>query len=186
MHHDEMWQVYAPNGEAIPGEGWDSALGNPKYGESKAIIGGVVVFLYRINFDGELEFLWQARSMEVDRDSGYYDTSTSGHVNLGETPVEASIRELKEEIGAKIETSELKFVTSVSVDQNTMAWMYLVDWTGRPDKFIFDDGEVSKVKWIRYDEMENFRKTFAKEPLRRADLSFLQLDVWLRAWRLLN
>ncbi|MBR2855754.1 hypothetical protein IKE99_02305 [Candidatus Saccharibacteria bacterium] len=30
MHKDEMWQTYAPNGEAIPGEGWDSALGNPE------------------------------------------------------------------------------------------------------------------------------------------------------------
>ena len=55
MHHDEMWQVYAPNGEPIVGEGWNSALGNPEKTGSSAIVGVAVVFLYRYNDDGELE-----------------------------------------------------------------------------------------------------------------------------------
>ena len=49
MHHDEMWQVYAPNGEAIPGEGWDSALGNPEVTDSDVIeltlVNGFVEFI---------------------------------------------------------------------------------------------------------------------------------------------
>ena len=48
MHKDESWQVYAPNGEAIPGEGWDSALGNPEVTNADAIVGVAVVFLYQM------------------------------------------------------------------------------------------------------------------------------------------
>ncbi|MBQ6375461.1 hypothetical protein IJJ37_00800 [Candidatus Saccharibacteria bacterium] len=47
MHHDETWQVYALNGEAIPGEGWDAALNNPEETGASAIVGMSVVFLYR-------------------------------------------------------------------------------------------------------------------------------------------
>ena len=41
MHHDEMWQVYAPNGVVIPGEGWDSALDNPEVTGADKIVGVV-------------------------------------------------------------------------------------------------------------------------------------------------
>jgi hypothetical protein len=49
MHNDEMWQVYAPNAEPIIGKGWDSALGNPEVTGADAIVGIVIVFLYRYN-----------------------------------------------------------------------------------------------------------------------------------------
>lgn len=180
MHHDEMWQVYAPNGEPIVGEGWDSALGNPEVTGSDAIVGVAVVFLYRITQDGVVELLWQKRANEVDRYPGYYDISAGGHVNLGESLIEAAIRESYEEIGAKVQADELQFAFTKPFNKNRFAWIYMVDWTGKSEEFCFNDKEVSEVKWVPYEENEEFRKTQAKPPLVKDDITFMNLEDWLR------
>ena len=180
MHHDEMWQVYAPNGEAIPEEGWDSALDNPEKTGSDKIVGVAVVFLYRHNADGGLELLWQKRAPGIDRYPGYYDISAGGHINLGETVVEGAIREAREEIGATITDSDLQFAFTKPFNQNRFAWIFMVDWTGRPEEFCFNDNEVSEVKWVSYAKTEEFRKKYAKPPLQRDDITFANLDDWMR------
>lgn len=180
MHHDEMWQVYAPNGEAVPGEGWDSALDNPEKTGSDKIVGVAVVFLYRYNADGELELLWQKRAPGVDRYPGYYDISAGGHINLGETVVEGAIREAREEIGASITESDLQFAFTKPFNRNRFAWIFMVDWTGRAEEFCFNDNEVSEVKWVKYAETEEFRKKHAKPPLQKDDITFINLDDWMR------
>ena len=180
MHHDEMWQVYAPNGEAVPGEGWDSALDNPEKTGSDKIVGVAVVFLYRYNASGELELLWQKRAHGIDRYPGYYDISAGGHINLGETVVEGAIREAREEIGAVITESDLQFAFTKPFNRNRFAWIFMVDWTGRAEEFCFNDNEVSEVKWVKYVETEEFRKKYAKPPLQKDDITFVNLDDWMR------
>ena len=179
MHNDELWQVYAPNSLPIDGKGWDSALDNPEKSGSDAIVGVAVVFLYRTAPNG-LEFLWQKRAEGISRYPGYYDISAGGHINLGETIVEGAIREAREEIGANISADDLQFAFTKSFNKNRFAWVFLVDWTGRGDEFEFDDGEVSEVKWVKYDEMEEFRKNYAKPPLVKDDITFVNLDDWLK------
>lgn len=179
MHKNEKWQVFGLNGEPIPGEWWDSALGNPEVTGSDKIVGIAVVFLYRIR-DGVLEFLWQKRSEKVDRYPGDYDISAGGHVNLGESLVEAGVREVQEEIGVRVDVKELKFMIEAPFNKNRFAWVYAVDWTGREDDFVFDDGEVSEVKWVPYAEMEEFCKKYAKKPLREDKFTFLTMNNWLK------
>lgn len=176
MHKDEMWQLYYPNGEPILEKGWDSANDTPRTDDD--IIGVVVIFLCRFK-DGELELLWQKRSEKVSFYAGDWDFAAGGHINLGETGVEAATRELKEEIGVDVSAEELKYVTMTSYGKNRLGWLYVVDWTGREDSFGFSDGEVSEVKWIKYNDMERFRKENAKEPLKNDDLTFLLLGKWL-------
>ncbi|MBR3052349.1 NUDIX hydrolase [Candidatus Saccharibacteria bacterium] len=178
MHKNELWQLFSANGEPIPCEGWDSALDNPTV-EDK-IVGIVVVFLYRLNNDGELEFLWQRRSDKVGHHAGEYDFSAGGHVNFGESLSEAAVREAREEIGANISAEDLNFVTMCAHAVNRFGWVYMVDWTGRGDDFAFDDGEVSEVKWVPYAEMEKFRKKYAKEPLKKDDFTFMAIENWLK------
>lgn len=180
MHHDELWQVYAPNGEPIEGEGWNSALDNPEVTGSDKIVGIAIVFLYRFNEDGELEFLWQRRSEKVDRFPGDYDISAGGHVNLGESLVQAAIREVGEEIGVKISENDLQFMIEAPFNRNRFAWVYAVDFTGRKDEFSFDDGEVSEVKWVLFKEMEEFREKYAKKPLREDKFTFVAIRSWLK------
>ncbi len=180
MHHDEMWQVYAPNGEAIPGEGWNSALDNPEVTGAKEIVGVVVVFLYRRSAKG-IELLWQKRAMEVDRYPGDYDISAGGHVNLGESLVEAAVRETYEEIGVKITPDDLHFVTMRGFNNNNrFAWVYAVDFSKRMEEFCFNDHEVSEVRWVDFDKTEEFRLKYAKAPLKKDGLTFAMLEEWFR------
>ena len=178
MHQDDTWQLFYPNGESIPGRGWSSALDNPR-GEDD-IIGIVVVFLYRVNSVGGVEFLWQRRSENVSFYPGDYDFSAGGHVNLGESLIEAAVREMQEEIGVDIGPQDLNFVTMYAHGINRFGWVYVVDWTGREENFVFNDGEVSEVKWVPYGEMEEFRKKYAKEPLKEDNFTFAALDSWLK------
>lgn len=180
MHKDETWQLYSPNGEPIEGVGWNAELDNPEATGSDAIVGVAVVFLYRRGKDG-LEFLWQKRSEKIDRYPGDWDISAGGHINLGETKIDAAVREAREEIGAEIDVSELKLATMRPFNKDRFAWVYLVDYTDKVEDFHFDDEEVSEVKWVKYNEMKEFREKFAKVPLKKDDLTFGSIDVWLRA-----
>lgn len=180
MHHDELWQLYYKNGEPVSGEGWDSARDNPEKSGSDKIVGVAIVFLYRVRDDGEVEFLWQRRADNVDRYPGYYDISAGGHINLGETVIEAAIREAKEEIGITINADDLQYGFMQPFNKNRFAWLYLVDWTDKPEDFHFNDHEVSEVKWVKYSETADFVQNFAKPPLAKDEAAFLLIDEWLK------
>lgn len=180
MHQDEIWQVYGKNGEPIPGLGWKSERNNPELSGDKAIVGVAVIAFYRFNDAGELEFLWQRRSDKVDRYPGMWDFSAGGHINLGESLVEGAVRETEEEIGVKITPEDLQFVTMRPFNCNRFAWVYCVDWTGKPDEFHFDDKEVSEVKWVKYSEMDKFRLEYAKDPLKSDTITFPNIREWLK------
>ena len=180
MHHDEIWQVYAPNGEPISGVGWSAELANPEETGDETIVGVAIVFLYRVAENGELEFLWQKRSAIIDRYPNDWDISAGGHINLGESVVEGAVREAREEIGVEININDLNFVTMWPFNKNRFAWIYAVDWSGKGDNFHFDDKEVSEVKWVPLSEMEEFRKKYAKEPLKNDRFTFEAWDGWLR------
>jgi isopentenyldiphosphate isomerase len=54
--------------------------------------------------------LLQKRGLEKDTFPGLWDVSVAGHVQAGETPMEAAIREVKEEIGLEITPAALDFL----------------------------------------------------------------------------
>ena len=177
-HDNEIWQVYKANGEPIPGEGWEARLGNPEETGADAIVGVAVVFLFRIVSEAQVEVLWQKRSAKVDRHPNTYDISAGGHINLGESLVEGAVREVSEEIGAEISADDLNLVTITSFNRNRLAWVFAVDYTGRTENFSFDDGEVSEVRWVPLGQMNEFRKRFAKKPLKKDKLTFKMLERW--------
>ena len=49
----------------------------------------------------------------------------------------------------------------------------------KTENFHFDDEEVSEVRWVKYGKMEEFRKKYAKAPLKKDDLTFEFLRTWL-------
>ena len=179
MHTDEMWQLYSPNGEPIEGAGWESARDNPE-GDDTEIVGAAVVFLFRVSSDGVLELLWQKRGAGVSRFPGYYDISAGGHVNLGESLVEAAVREAREEIGATISADDLGFVTMRGYNKNRFVWVYAVNWTGRTEEFHFDDDEVEEVKWVPFDMTLDFVKEYAKPTLKNDEIVFRALENWFK------
>lgn len=181
MHKDEKWQLFYNNGEPIV-EKWRSAeLGNPGP-EEKDIVGGAVVHLYRRNTEGEVELLWQQRSFEIDNYPGKWDVSAGGHVNLGETFVDAVLREAHEEIGINISASDLTLVGFRRSRKGIINFIYLVDWTDRPEDFNFDDGEVAAVKWVPLSKTNEFRREFAKKPVAEDDATYISIQRWLEEY----
>lgn len=181
MHTDEMWQLFYPNGEPIVGEGWDSARDNPEDPDTE-IVGVAVVFVFRRNVEGVLELLWQKRSEGVSRYPGFYDISAGGHINLGESLVEAAVREAREEIGAEISETDLGFVTMRGFNKNRFAWVYAVDWSERTEEFHFDDKEVEEVRWVPFDLTADFKEKYAKPSLKKDDLTFEALKTWFEIY----
>ena len=177
MHKDEIWQLYHQNGEPLKGEGWPAIRNNPT-GDDTEIVGVAIVFLFRVNMDGEIELLWQKRADTIDRYPGDFDISAGGHVNLGESIIDAAVRETKEEIGAAVSRDELGFVTMYPFNKNRFAWIYAADWSGKKDAFHFDDKEVSEVKWVPFSKTDEFRKDFAKKPLKEDPITFETLKYW--------
>ena len=150
MHTDELWQVFDTNGERISSPGYKSSLGNPKKGTTDQYIGAASVWLYRRTGSGEIEILFQQRSPKV-KNGGLWDVSAGGHINNNERVVDAAVRELYEEIGAK----------------------------ARPDDFNFDDGEVSQVKWVKLADFNQFIDKNAKPPLKNGHYTRELTKYWL-------
>ncbi len=54
-------------------------------------------------FNGRGQIFLQKRSMKKDRQPGVWDSSASGHVDSGEDYDATSVREVREEIGLRLE-----------------------------------------------------------------------------------
>ncbi|MBQ8984853.1 NUDIX domain-containing protein [Candidatus Saccharibacteria bacterium] len=155
---EELWQEYNQSGEPLKNGGrpahTESATGN-RHGVSR-------IWLFRKKGDS-FDVLFQKRSPFV-RNANKYDASAGGHIDYGESPQDAAVRECAEEIGAKLEKSNLIFFET-SVNKWSLFFDFCYDWSGEPDDFHFDDQEVSEVKWVALEEIDNFVKQYTKDTI---------------------
>lgn len=175
MHHDELWQEYSLNGTRLNNGGRSSALDNPTPDDG-VTLGIVLVWLYRRTDDGP-ELLFQQRAPQVNN-GGLWDVSAGGHINYREPTLDAAIRECREEIGATLTPDDLQ-LGYVDYVPTRFRHYYFCDWTGHPDKFHFDDHEVSAVRWVRLSELDTFIDQYAKPSIRNSQLTRHLLKHWL-------
>lgn len=103
------------------------------------------------------EILLQKRAMTKVSKPGMYHISAGGHIDLGESPVEAAIRETHEEMGISLDGEKLYYVGSMRlaiINQNSIVNVYLYELSG-DENFTYLDGEVDSVEWRTLD---NFKK----------------------------
>lgn len=109
------------------------------------------------------EILLQKRSMKVSRHPGKWHMSVSGHLGADEDSESAAIRETYEEIGLKIDKSDLIFLFStklqtVSQDNcymnNEFNDVFLIKKNFHHAEFNLDSIEVSEIKWVSILEFE--------------------------------
>ena len=67
------------------------------------------------NVMGKWQVLLQKRAMTKDSFPGRYDTSSAGHIQAGDEPLESAIRELEEELGIIATTDQLEFAGTFRV-----------------------------------------------------------------------
>lgn len=104
------------------------------------------------------ELLLQKRSASKKSHPNCWDISGAGHIRAGENVIDGAIRELKEELGVKSEEKDLQYITTIKSTKNPknkeFQYVYLLRCNKKIEEYIFEDGEVSEVKYIFYKDLE--------------------------------
>ena len=153
----EFCQLYDEQGRAIEGKGET----HQNIYLNALLHGAAHVWIWR-KHKGELEILLQKRA--VKKWNGRYDISAAGKIALGESPVEAALREVKEEIGFDLDEEKLQLIglnrrTTVAPDKswisNEFRWLYTTEVSGdQAFSLAGTDGEVQSLSWRSLTEIQ--------------------------------
>ena len=153
MHNDELWQVYNQNGTPLGTDGY-SPLEFSNHPD--AVMGNAHVWFWKKDHAGDIEILLQKRSLTKSNKPGMYHISAAGHINVGQSAVEAAVRETQEEVGIHIDADKLYYVGAmrrINLNPNSMANVYLYELSG-DEQFVYLDGEVDSVEWRSLDNFK--------------------------------
>lgn len=122
------------------------------------------VHIWIVNyFDGKPYVLLQKRSMNKDSFPGRLDTSSAGHMQAGDGPMESAIRELEEELGIKAIPGDLQFAGKFKVDYTKVfhekqfidketAFIYVYSKPVDIEKLTLQEEELDCVEWHEFYE----------------------------------
>lgn len=151
----ELWQLYDEQAKPLDGQG------APKEDVfSKGLLHGAShVWIWRKK-RGTLEVMLQRRASGKRTWPDCLDISAAGHIDLGESPETAALREAEEEIGLTIDPSKLFFLdrfrahleAGENLIENEHQFLYLLR-TDQED-FKSDGVEVNSTEWRALDVFE--------------------------------
>ena len=106
--------------------------------------------------------LLQQRHPGKETDPGRWDIAVAGHLSAGQTPLEAILREAREELGLELEAAALtvlgawpkEYVEPGFVDRE---WQHVFAgfWTGDPAALVLQPDEVVDARWM---DAEDYRR----------------------------
>ena len=100
----------------------------------------------------------QKRSASKKSHPNCWDISGAGHIRAGESVTEGAIRELKEELGVEATKKDLNYIATIKSTKNPknmeFQYVYLLKCNKQVEEYIFEDEEVSEVKYVYYEELE--------------------------------
>lgn len=149
----------------MSGENYQTFDANGLPSPTGALHGNANVWFYKKSGD-EFYLLFQKRAALV-HNGGTFDTTAGGHIDRGETPLNAAIRETREEIGIALNPSELYFLFGFNSGSSIFS-IYLSDRTNKDDHFTLNPDEVEELKWVALSDYDDFVDKNAKPPLRDA------------------
>lgn len=98
---------------------------------------------------------------------------TAGHIDLNETPINATLREIEEELGIKnVKANELISIgifKAKNINNYHFKYVYLLKTNKKLEELTMQESEVSELLYIKLEELENMLKipnndiTFAKQ-----------------------
>lgn len=104
------------------------------------------------------ELLLQKRSATKKSHPNCWDISGAGHIRAGESVTVGAIRELKEELGIEVNEKDLQYIATIKSTKNPknmeFGYVYLLRCNKKIEEYIFEDEEVSEVKYVYYEELE--------------------------------
>jgi isopentenyl-diphosphate delta-isomerase type 1 len=120
------------------------------------------VHVWVVNESGEI--LLQKRSAQKDTHPGLWDISCAGHLTAGDTPLDAAVRELYEELGISVDTpSRFQFLFRVfksyispdqSIKDNEFSDVFILQ-VADTEIIRFSHEEISEVKYVLPALLEN-------------------------------
>jgi 8-oxo-dGTP pyrophosphatase MutT (NUDIX family) len=156
MHDDELWQRFNDNGAPLVGIGAsaDEFKAHPEY-----IMGNSHVWFWKKSGEN-VEVLLQKRSLTKTSKPGWYHISAGGHINVGETPLEAVLREANEEMGIELDADNTHYSFSTRIigrAPNDIVNVFLYELNGT-EGFTYIDGEVDSYEWRTLEEFNEITK----------------------------
>ena len=114
--------------------------------------------------DGRVQILLQRRSQNKDSFPGKFDTSSAGHIQAGDEPLESALRELKEELGISAAPEQLHFAGTFPISfvkefygkvfrDEEVAFVYIYKEPVNTDELILQKEEVETVQWFDLEEV---------------------------------
>lgn len=142
---EEYWDIYdkfkTKTGEIIKRDG-DRWL---QSGEYHLVITGIIQNLKN-------EILISKRKEDKKLYPSLWEC-TGGSAKAGESSIQATLREIHEEIGIVLKESEGKFLGTIQHDNYFRdVWNFIRDIQDNEIKF--NDGEVTETKWVTLDKYE--------------------------------
>ena len=121
------------------------------------------IWVLRENGD-KTEVLLQKRALNKDSFPGRYDTSSAGHIQAGDEPLESAIRELSEELGLQVVPEDLHFAGTFPIQyekefhgkpfkDNEIAFVYVYDEEVGIDNITIQEEELDGVEWFELEEV---------------------------------
>lgn len=110
------------------------------------------------------QVLLQKRSATKESFPGMYDTSSAGHIQAGDEPLESAQRELFEELGIEAGDGDLTFAGTFHIkyamsfhekmfNDNEVAFVYVYEKPVDTDSLVLQEEEVEGVKWFDIEEV---------------------------------
>lgn len=106
--------------------------------------------------DGQGKYLIQKRAAGVSWKPGIW-AATGGSVTTGETPLNAAIREVSEEVGLRVLPRQMRLLHRMR-RTNSFCYVYRVKIQQAAEEFVLQPEEVERVKWASQQEIEAMRK----------------------------
>lgn len=101
------------------------------------------------------ELLLQKRSATKRAHPNCWDISGAGHIRTGESVIDGAIRELEEELGVKATEKDLNYIATIKSTKNPeFGYVYLLRCNKNIKDYVFEDKEVSEVKYVYFEELE--------------------------------
>ena len=104
------------------------------------------------------ELLLQKRSATKKSHPNCWDISGAGHIRVEESVIDGARRELKEELGVEVKEEDLQYIATIKSTKNPknmeFQYVYLLNCNKEIKEYIFEDKEVSEVKYVFYKDLE--------------------------------
>ncbi len=122
-------------------------------------------------FDQRGRLYLQLRSEDKDTHPGKWTSSASGHVDPGESYLQAARRELAEELGLELELRPLGFIPAGPATENEFSQVYWTRTTRAPRP---DPAEIARGHFFTLDQA----RRLARDPGRAAPCLAPVLALW--------